>query len=150
MVVHSAGTTGFRIITNSGATWAFGRHDASRDEATVVIEVVPPDPKPIASLMMATNVELPGNCSGNEKLDPESIVRSAMARISGCSAPVGTSRSWKGAVPPVHWTVAFAHWVGGVVKLKVNACATETTTRRERRAGKSANIVDCSVRALAV
>ena len=55
-------------------TCVFRRHDVSRDEVTVIPEVVPPDPNPVASLMTATKVELPGYCNGKDRLVPEVMV----------------------------------------------------------------------------
>ena len=46
---------------------------------------------------------------------------------------MGTRRSLKGAVPPVHHTVTFVHWVGGAVKLNVNAWTKAGAAAKSKR-----------------
>jgi len=57
-------------------------HDEELDEPTVRIAEVPPDPKPVESLMTATNFDDAGNGNVNEASLPVVIVFSKMTLVS--------------------------------------------------------------------
>lgn len=81
------------------------------ERRTVVAVPVPPVPKPVASLMRATNCEPVLNVNLN---DAEVWVKlsATIFRYSGVSVPDGMMINWYGGVPPWTVTVILSHWIG--------------------------------------
>lgn len=72
---------------------------------------VPPVPKPVASLMRATNWAPVLNVNLNDT-EVDVKLREMIFRYSGVSIPDGMMMSWYGAVPPWTVTVMLLHWIG--------------------------------------